>query len=149
MKTALISLFLVALGFVSTAFAGTESFRQTCRVRYEDQYRIVADCLDWNNRYVYNDYRRNGICWGDLANIGGRLTCRGGQGGGHHPGPQPGYGSLPQGSYLRTCGNCYTQGYRLTCSCRTSTNYWLQTSLNFRGCRGDIANNEGRLQCYK
>ena len=137
---------LTFLGFAANA--NTESFRQTCQVRYETSYEIQADCLDTIGNYIYNDYRR-GYCAGDLANINGTLVCSSAHGNWPPPPPPPSYGRLPGGSYLQTCQSCTVYGASLQCTCEDVYSNWHNTYLNFQGCRGDIANINGRLNCAR
>jgi hypothetical protein len=58
----------------------------------------------------------------------------------------------PDGSYLQTCRNVAVAGrYRpdalLTAECRTKKGYWLESSLYYKNCRGDIFNENGALRC--
>jgi hypothetical protein len=194
---------LSAFTLSSVANANTESFRQTCRVVFEDQQNVQAYCLDTSGRQIFNNSSK--FCTGDLANMNGYITCsagsnqggfpqpgfpddrgpgpgqfpgdRGGdrwpgQGGnrhggpGHGPGfpgdrpgrggpghgqgfPPPGQGGfgMPRGSYQFTCNSCYTNGDTLSCSCEDTAGYYHATYLNYRSCRSEIANLNGRLIC--
>lgn len=58
----------------------------------------------------------------------------------------------PGGSYRATCAD--VRAYRgpnggrvVAARCRMANGGWLQTSLRFDNCRGDIANINGRLTC--
>src|SRR6202008_3366390 len=58
----------------------------------------------------------------------------------------------PNGSYLQTCRNESVAGkYRpdalLTAQCQTKKGYWRESSLYYKGCRGDIYNDNGTLRC--
>lgn len=59
---------------------------------------------------------------------------------------------MPGGSYRASCSN--VNAYRgqngariVTARCRMANGGWFQSSLRFDGCRGDIANINGRLVC--
>lgn len=59
---------------------------------------------------------------------------------------------IPGGSYRGSCSN--VNAYRgsnggkiVTARCRMANGGWFQSSLRFDGCRGDIANGNGRLIC--
>lgn len=59
---------------------------------------------------------------------------------------------VPGGSYRASCDtvNAYrgpNGGKIVTARCPTANGGWLQSSLRFDGCRGDIANINGRLTC--
>ncbi|MGE0528437.1 MAG: CVNH domain-containing protein [Bdellovibrionales bacterium] len=120
---------------------GHDSFRATCQVHYEDQFRIQAYCRTVDGQWVYNDFDRS-RCVSGVANMNGRLTCD--MGG--WPG-NPGHPGLPGGSYQASCTNCYMQGPYLVCQCRTRRGRWVQTSIFVPSCRTPIANNNGRLVC--
>jgi beta/gamma crystallin/CVNH domain-containing protein len=58
----------------------------------------------------------------------------------------------PNGSYLQTCRNVSVAGkYRpdalLTAQCQTKKGSWRESSLYYKGCRGDIYNDNGTLRC--
>jgi hypothetical protein len=55
---------------------------------------------------------------------------------------------LPQGSYLRSCGNVAVRGDTLTAVCRRTDGGEQPTSLGaVHRCVGDIGNNNGNLHC--
>jgi hypothetical protein len=55
---------------------------------------------------------------------------------------------VPQGSYLQSCGNVGIQGDTLVANCRTADGRDRRAALNaVSRCVGDIANNNGNLQC--
>ncbi|MDP1736868.1 MAG: beta/gamma crystallin-related protein [Caulobacter sp.] len=59
---------------------------------------------------------------------------------------------MPGGSYRTSCSNISAYrgpggGKVVTARCRAANGRWLQTSLRFDNCRGDIANINGRLTC--
>lgn len=58
----------------------------------------------------------------------------------------------PNGSYLQTCRNVSVAGkYRpdalLTAQCQNKKGSWRESSLYYKGCRGDIYNDNGALRC--
>jgi hypothetical protein len=58
----------------------------------------------------------------------------------------------PDGSYLETCRDVRVAGrYRpdalLMAECRTRKGSWRESSLYYKGCRGDIYNDNGTLRC--
>jgi len=59
--------------------------------------------------------------------------------------------ALPPGSYQRSCGGCYSNGYDLWCFCDTGGECgdYRHTGLApISGCQGrDISNNDGNLTC--
>jgi hypothetical protein len=59
------------------------------------------------------------------------------------PGAQP-----PTGSYRASCSNVVVRGTTLEASCRNARGWPERASLaDYGQCRGDIQNNDGRLQC--
>ena len=54
--------------------------------------------------------------------------------------------AAPDGSYRSTCRDWHVDGPMLTATC--SAGYgWRQSSIDYQRCRGDIANDRGRLVC--
>ncbi len=126
-----------------------DSFRGTCDVFYEDTYEIQAYCQDTYGRLIYNDFTEKAYCQADIANIDGYLQCTGNTGTPNPPPPGnwPSQGQLPAGSYEYSCQSCQADSVLLACNCLDSYGYTHYTSLNYRTCRSDIANVNGRLMC--
>lgn len=59
--------------------------------------------------------------------------------------------AAPPGSYLDSCRDVREDGPRrdpqLSAQCRDTRGRFRPTSLRYRGCRGDIGNEDGRLVC--
>ena len=115
------------------------SYRRSCRSLRVRGSILRATCRTrsghWNRTRLY-EYPN---CRGDIANINGRLRCVTQR----HQGPQ-----IPQGSYRHTCRNIRMRRNSLSATCRTRRGYWNRTRLyNFRNCRGEIQNINGRLRC--
>ena len=54
----------------------------------------------------------------------------------------------PEGSYQQSCRNFTASRGTLTAECKTRAGVWTSTTLdNYRGCSGDISNNNGSLTC--
>lgn len=58
----------------------------------------------------------------------------------------------PNGSYQTSCSNISAWrgpngGKQVSARCRRANGVWMQSSLRFDDCRGDIANVDGRLTC--
>ncbi|WP_437939859.1 CVNH domain-containing protein [Sorangium sp. So ce341] len=54
----------------------------------------------------------------------------------------------PEGSYLRTCRNVRVDRGTLTAMCQDRRGHYHRTRMvDFRRCRGDIENDNGRLRC--
>lgn len=140
MKSFLVLLLLSVVGLFDckpALAASSESFRQSCRIRYETWDRVQADCRTISGHYIYNDFDKRG-CVGDIANIDGNIQCERRQ---HRP-------SIPRGSYLQSCNSCSADRYVLSCQCLDRRGNTQYTSLyDYDYCRGDIANINGNLTC--
>jgi hypothetical protein len=58
----------------------------------------------------------------------------------------------PAGSYLETCRDVEVRGKKrpnalLIAECQTRRGHWIESSLYYKQCRGDIYNDNGRLMC--
>ncbi|WP_312167189.1 CVNH domain-containing protein [Phenylobacterium sp.] len=115
------------------------SYQQTCRDPRVSGATLTASCQDSRGRWNYSSLNFRD-CRGDIANNNGRLSCQWGGGG-------PGWGQLPSGSYQQTCRDARVSGNTLTASCRDGRGRWNYSTLNFRDCRSDIGNDNGRLVC--
>jgi len=62
-----------------------------------------------------------------------------------------GWGQIPSGSYQQSCRDARVNGSgpnaMLSASCQDSRGRWSYSSIRFSQCRGDIANQNGRLAC--
>jgi hypothetical protein len=154
------------------------SYKDTCRNAHIEGSNLVAECKtvdgQWH-RTTLDDYRR---CDGDISNNDGRLRCQrdgndqtgrddgdrgrgdGDRGRGDADGPGdrgPGdrgdwdrAGWQPPGSYQETCRRIKVERGDLEADCRTRSGSWRHSELdNARDCRGDIANDNGRLVCTR
>jgi hypothetical protein len=54
---------------------------------------------------------------------------------------------VPQGSYLRSCGEAHMEGRTLVAVCRRADGRPERTALDVNRCVGDIGNINGQLQC--
>jgi hypothetical protein len=140
------------------------SYLNSCRnARIEGDYwggagTLVANCRNNEGRYVSSllEYSR---CNNDIYNDNGRLRCsrssgddygRRGRDDDYRQGGdwgQAGYGNVPYGSYLNSCRNAYVRGRTLYADCRNRFGFYVQALIAHRFCRGDISNNNGRLNC--
>jgi hypothetical protein len=136
-----------------TVRAPLGSYRDSCRNVRIDGDDLVAECRnrdgDWH-RTTLNDYRR---CGDEISNDDGRLRCdrggdRGDRSGDRDNDRMGGPGWQPRGSYQDSCRRIRFDDGDLSAYCRTRSGDWRQTDLeNARQCRGDIANDNGRLVC--
>lgn len=120
------------------------SYTATCNhVRIEGN-SLRASCQNSGGQWVdtsLNDYAR---CTGDITNVEGQLTC----GGYGHPERDAARGA-PPGSYTQTCNGVRVDGDTLRAKCQTSDGRWLDASLDYSRCVGDIVNDEGHLDCTR
>lgn len=99
---------------------------------------LTALCRRANGQTLQSTLRYDG-CRGDIANVGGRLTCK--------DSPPPG-SAAPAGSYQRSCWNVRRLGATLFATCRDSQGRPVQSSIVIASCGArDIANIGGRLTC--
>lgn len=56
-------------------------------------------------------------------------------------------GGLPYGSYRQTCQNIRLDGNTLKARCQKIDGGWRNTSLDYRGCGGQVINDNGNLRC--
>jgi len=61
--------------------------------------------------------------------------------------PAPWQGGRPPGDYQRTCRDIRYNGNLLTDSCQKRDGGWRASSLDYRGCRGPVINDDGYLRC--
>ena len=127
------------------------SYTQTCRNVRKRGDTLEAVCQsrdgDWHQTTL-NDYND---CRGQIVNDGGNLRCDignygnvGGWYGGNYQ------GGLPSGSYTQTCQNIRVAGDELKASCQKRDGGWRNTDLDdYRACRNDIVNDNGRLRCAR
>lgn len=92
-----------------------------------------------------------GLAFGLVAATPALADPYGGEGdrdGYRHDDGGEGDGWSPRGSYRSSCGDIHVDGSELEARCRDRDGDWRRTSLdNFRDCRGDIFNDNGRLRC--
>ncbi len=56
-------------------------------------------------------------------------------------------GGRPRGDYQQTCRDIRYNGSILTASCQKRDGGWRSSSLDYRGCRGPVINDNGNLRC--
>jgi hypothetical protein len=61
--------------------------------------------------------------------------------------PAPWQGGRPYGDYQKTCRDIRYNGSILTANCEKRDGGWRSTSLDYRGCRGPVINDNGNLRC--
>ena len=119
------------------------TYLETCRNVQQNGGWLQASCRDVRGRWVNSSLALDNCPRGaGIVNNNGRLVC--GRGGG---GPGPGMRRPPPGSYMETCRNASMSGGLLQANCRSVNGRWMNTAIDPRACRGDIANFNGRLAC--
>jgi len=130
-----------------TGYVPRGSYQYSCRNAYVNNHNLIATCRTrsghWNRTRLL-DYRR---CRQNITNINGRLYC--GRRTGIDLTPHR-HGRIPRGSYQRSCRNVYVRHLNLIATCRTYSGHWNRSKLyDYRYCRGDISNINGRLSCRR
>jgi hypothetical protein len=122
---------------------------------------LYARCRTASGRFAAQSQLALGACDGaSVVNNNGSLACSFTQGPdpylpptGPGSGYGPGYGPPPRGSYRATCDQIYVtpgRGRTLTLHARCQTRRGLLVDAvlpDYQACRGDITNNDGRLEC--
>jgi len=131
---------VTAFSSATLAFNASGSYRQTCiNIRLVGGTTIIADCKDLEGKYVRTSLNEADKCIGDIANQGGKLSCK-----------KNTAGALPPGTYLRTCTNVVLSGNRLTADCKNLEGVSIRTSLDqIDKCVSEISNEGGNLFCKK
>ncbi len=136
--SAFAALFTAALlGGVASASAERlpgGSWQRTCTDARMHGDRLSASCRTRDGRLRHSALVVD-RCRGEISNQDGRLSC-------DQRRPR-----LPGGSWQRSCTDARMNGETLFAVCRTRNGQMMRTQINLRGCRGDLANLNGRLTC--
>lgn len=119
------------------------SWRESCRYPQSRGAYLSAECRTTYDRWVQTSINVNNCRSGRVANNDGRLVCES-NGGGYYPG---GGWNLPGGSWRQSCRYGVMRGSYLSAQCTDRDGRWTSSSVDVRGCRGDISNEDGRLYC--
>lgn len=120
------------------------SYTATCNRVRVDRDSLRAACQNSSGQWVETSLDNFQRCTGDITNVEGQLHC----GGYGHPERAAEHGA-PPGSYTQTCNGIRVEGDNLQARCQTSDGRWVDTSLDYDHCAGDIVNDEGRLDCTR
>ncbi len=111
------------------------SYKSSCRDSYVKDGTLYSICdysAGWKNTYLAN-YK---TCVGGIFNDFGQLRCKG--------------GSLPSGSYTKTCQNISINNDTLHAQCDNGKGGLDETTLDqVSQCKGDIGNLHGSLSCSR
>ncbi len=132
------------------------SYLQSCTDVHIGGDDLHARCQttdgNWRDAKL-DDYKK---CTGDIVNEDGHLHCNtSAPVGAYGPGPYNAPGAYagvngPNGSYTQSCMNIHVDGDDLKASCRTSGGDMRDAKLDdYRKCKSDIINDNGRLRCQK
>lgn len=116
----------------------TGSYQQSCSEMWMDSDTLHARCRTSGGGIVTAQLAQISRCFpGSIENHGGALVCT--------------YGNRtpPAGSYRQSCANLTMIDNSLSANCRTISNASRSSSLDVRGCTGDISNIDGFLTCAK
>jgi hypothetical protein len=122
------------------------SYRSSCRNITIERGTLMAECRDNFGRWRYTELAGYRSCR-DIVNVNGILQCRRDDGDDGYPDDDTDDGRLPGGSWRYSCQNGRVNEWVLHATCRDSTGSWRRTSLDLRYCRGNVANDNGRLVC--
>ncbi len=112
------------------------SYRKSCKNCYVENGWLHCRCKDGRGgKETRLKYTR---CNGDIANVDGYLSCNGGGGQSHR---------LPGGSWRDSCRDGRVQGNEIMAECRNGNGKWVQAWIPVNKCRGNLANEDGRLVC--
>jgi CVNH domain len=128
------------------------SYVQTCQNVHVGGDDLHARCQThdggWRDAKL-DDYNK---CRGDIVNDDGHLRCvSGAPVGGAYSAPGTYAGPIgPNGSYTRNCMDIHVDGDDLKARCQTNSGDVRDAKLDdYRKCRSDIINDDGRLRCQK
>ncbi|MGK4006770.1 CVNH domain-containing protein [Sorangium sp. So ce1036] len=118
------------------------SYRRTCWNIRTDRGTLFATCQDRRGRHHETYLQQYWLCRGDIENDDGRLRCVE-----RRPDDRPD-DRAPEGSYRSTCRDIRTDRGTLYAECMDRGGRFRATHLeDYRMCRGDIENDDGRLRC--
>jgi hypothetical protein len=128
------------------------SYVQSCQSVHVSGDDLHARCQThdggWRDAKL-DDYNK---CRGDIVNDDGHLRCVvGAQVGGPYatPGRYVGVNG-PNGAYTQTCMDIHIDGDDLKARCQTQSGDVRDAKLDdYRKCKSDIINDDGRLRCQK
>lgn len=127
------------------------TYQQSCQNIRMNGGRLEARCQKKDGGWRNTSIDSRG-CRGQIVNDDGNLRCSnsgGWQGDRDRDHDRGGYwqGGMPRGTYQQTCQNVGRNGDRLMARCQRKDGGWRDTSIDFRGCRGEIVNDDGNLRC--
>ncbi len=133
-------------GAPASAFSGP--YTQNCKDIKSHHDDLEARCKtvngDWHNTKL-DDYRK---CHGQIVNDDGNLKCVAAVGRVGYPGNFQ--GNWPAGSYAQSCDSIRIDGDDLKAHCQTRDGGARDAKLDdYRKCKSDIINDDGKLHCER
>jgi len=143
---ALLCIAIQGLGWAQSVPSG--SYQQSCRNLGVRDNVLIANCQDSDGKWEATQLRDYQSCGGDIMNDNGALRCAS-NGSAPVAGYQPGYqAGVPNGSYTQTCQDVHIDGDDLKARCQAADGNWHNAKLDdYQKCRGDVANENGKLRC--
>lgn len=112
------------------------TYQQTCRNSRVDGDTLFSSCRDVSGRFRDSSIAQVSECVGGIFNNNGALRCS--------------KGSLPNGTYSRSCTRTRVDGESLYGECRKIGGGTRSAALNdYRRCWSDISNVDGFFSCDK
>lgn len=112
------------------------SYQESCRDASVEKDELEAQCRSKSGSWNWSSLKFK-KCYGNISNDDGKLVC----GRRHH------HSQLPHGSYQSSCRNIEIDGNVLHAECQDTRGKWRDSSLDVKGCHGDVNNIDGRLTC--
>ncbi len=112
------------------------SYQQSCKDASVEKDELEAQCKGKDGSWNWSSLNFK-KCYDDISNDDGKLVC----GRRHH------HAQLPHGSYQDSCKHIEIDGNTLHAECKDTRGKWRDSSLDVKGCRGDVNNIDGRLTC--
>jgi hypothetical protein len=111
------------------------TFTRTCVNWTVSQNSLLTGiCETMDGKWVSTQLASVNLCRGDIWNYDGHLMCNPGK----------------DGSYLQTCGEARLDRDNLTAHCKRRDGSFLRSELTRVSlCKGDLSNNDGRLECQR
>lgn len=143
---ALVCIAMQGLGKAQSVPSG--SYQQSCKNLDVRDGVLVANCQDSDGKWEATQLRDFESCGGDIMNDNGALRCAA-NGAAPVAGYRPAYqAGVPNGSYTQTCQDIHVSGDDLKARCQTTSGDWHDAKLDdYQKCRGDVANDNGKLHC--
>ena len=130
-------------------------YMQTCQNAHMNGSRLEARCQTVNGRWRDTSVDMQQCGNSNITNNDGQLQCGYGYGQGGQVGGWQGPGAYPQaapysGDFQQSCQDINYRGDELHARCQKRDGSWRSTTLDdYRKCRGQIVNDDGRLRCER